>query len=255
MKIASWNVNSIRQRYQHVADWVHAHECDILLLQEIKVQTENFPFEYFQDLGFNVAVHGQKTFNGVAILSKFPIEDVILGLPTFEGDPQARYIEAFTGGVRVASVYVPNGQSVGSEKYAYKLDFFERLRQHLAQQITLDEKFVVGGDYNVAPADIDVHDPKVWEGEILCSLQERLAFKSLLNEGLGDAYRLKYPNQRAFSWWDYRSGGFARNDGLRIDHLLLSHRAMDALEDVGIDNFPRSLEKPSDHAPVFCILS
>lgn len=254
MKIVTWNVNSIRARLDNVMEWVQEHQPDVLLLQEIKCQEESFPKETFEDLGYNIAIHGQKTFNGVAILSKFPIEDIIRNIPHFNNDDHARYIEAVTNGVRVASVYVPNGQSVGSDKYAYKLVFLEKLRHHLADILNYEEPFVVGGDYNIAPTDLDVACPEEWKGEILCSLAERNAYASLLHLGYYDAFRILYPIDKLFSWWDYRSGSWQKNEGLRIDHLLLSPQAADLLKKTGIEREARGKEKASDHAPVWCIL-
>ena len=189
MKIATWNVNSVRARLPNVCEWLKEMRPEIVLLQEIKCQEGDFPREAIEDLGYNIAIAGQKTFNGVAILSHSPIEDVTIGLPNFPEDEQARYIEAFTGGVRVASVYVPNGQSVGSDKYDYKLKFLTHLREHLAQILTYEEACVIGGDYNIAPADEDVADPEAWRGEILCSDAERDHFHSLLHLGYYDAIR------------------------------------------------------------------
>jgi exodeoxyribonuclease III len=256
MKIASWNINSIKVRLPLIEEWVRETQPDIILLQETKCQNESFPQEFIEDLGYNVALHGQKTFNGVAILSKFPLEDIVYNLPTFE-DPQARYIEAFTGGVRVASVYAPNGSMVGSEKYKYKLSFYKHLEAHLKTLLTFNEPLIVGGDYNVAPTDADVYDPKKWEGDVLVSAAERASFQAILDIGLFDAVRALYPEDRAnkedwYTWWDYRQGSWRRNAGLRIDHLLLSHQAKERLKSVGIDRTLRSKERPSDHAPIWC---
>lgn len=254
MKIVTWNLNSIRARLENFTGWLAEHQPDVLLLQEIKCEAHNFPEETIADLGYNIAIHGQKTFNGVAILSKYPIDDVQCGLPTYSEDVQARYIEAVTNGVRVASVYVPNGQSVKSEKYVYKLTFLERLHQHLANTLLYEEAFVIGGDYNIAPTDLDVADPQAWQEEVLCSTPERKSFNALLHLGFRDAFRLSYPTEKIYSWWDYRSQSWPKNEGLRIDHLLLSPQATDRLEITGIDKTPRGREKASDHAPVWCIL-
>ncbi len=254
MKIVTWNVNSIRMRLPIVSQWLTDNQPDVVLLQELKCMNEAFPRQEIEDLGYNVATHGQKTFNGVAILSKKPLEDVVCGLPTFSDDEQARYIEAVTGSIRVASVYVPNGQEVGSDKYAYKLDFMGKLRQHMEQLLEFEEICVVGGDYNIAPMDMDVHHPEAWRDKILCSNQERSAFRSLLNLGYQDAIRIFHQGIGPFSWWDYRSQGYANNEGLRIDHLLLSPMASDCVTDCNVDPLPRGLDKPSDHAPVWCQL-
>jgi exodeoxyribonuclease-3 len=258
MKIASWNINSIKARLPLLNDWISETKPDIILLQETKCQNEAFPKELIEDLGYNISIHGQKTFNGVAILSKFPLEDIQYNLPNFP-DPQARYIEAFTGGVRVASIYAPNGSAVGSEKYAYKLTFYQHLKDHLTTLVQHAEKLVIGGDYNVAPTDADVYEPEKWIGEVLVSEPERASFSSLLKAGLYDAVRVLYPedrvnNQEWYTWWDYRQGAWHRNWGLRIDHLLLSSQAKEVLQSVGIDKILRGRERPSDHAPIWCTL-
>lgn len=259
MRIVTWNVNSVRARLPNVLEWLEETQPDVILLQEIKCLKEAFPYDAFT--GYNIAVHGQKTFNGVAILSKSPLEDVTCGLPTFPDDEQARYIEAVisapTGVVRVASVYVPNGQAVGSEKFTYKMAFLDNLRTHLNALLGYDEAVVVGGDYNIAPTDQDVNDPVGWHNEILCSPQERQKFQALLNTGYHDGVRLVYDDNSPgpFTWWDYRSGSWQRNDGLRIDHLLLSPRAVDQLKNAGVDAPTRGKEKASDHAPVWCEFS
>lgn len=258
MKIATWNVNSIRSRLDHVIQWCKDAQPDVLLLQEIKVITEGFPYEAFMEIGYQSAVHGQKTYNGVAILSKYSIEDI-----TTEFDPShtdARYIEAVIDGwLRVASVYVPNGQSIDSEKYPYKLDFLTKLEKHLEKTLEHNEVFVIGGDYNIAPWDEDAHDPEKYKGNVPVSQAERNAYRRILNLGLTDATRIKYPydsheNPSLFSWWDYRAGSFEKDHGLRIDHLLLSPEAVDKMKDTGIDRTPRGWEKPSDHTPVWLTL-
>ena len=251
LKIATWNVNSIRARLTHLLGWLSESTPDIVLLQEVKVISEQFPYEPIEELGYNIKVHSQKSYNGVAILSKFPIEDVGLGLPNRPEDPQARYIEGFTGGVRVASVYVPNGQSVGSEKFAYKLDFMETLKEHLATLVHLDEPVFVGGDYNITFDDKDVYDPEAWKGEILCSAQERLSLKALQFLGYCDVMRLLHPAQQLFTWWDYRQGAYAKNQGLRIDHILASPLGMDKVLEAGVEESIRAQTSPSDHAPVW----
>ena len=255
MKIITWNVNSIRARLTNLESVLSAHTPDVVLLQETKTQNETFPLEQLEDLGYNVAIHGQKTFNGVAILSRFPLEDITCGLPTFAHDPQARYIEAVVKNVRVSSVYVPNGQSLDSDKYLYKMDFLSRLREHLSKLLSYNEAIVVGGDYNIAPCNDDVHDPEKWKDDILCSPPERKHFYSLLNLGYFDALRLKTPPPGPFTWWDYRRGAWQKNEGLRIDHLLLSPMAADWLDDAGVDSHIRDQDKASDHAPVWCTLT
>ena len=253
IKIASWNVNSIRARLPQALKWVSQARPDILLLQELKCLESVFPRESFEDLGYNIALAGQKTYNAVAILSRKPLEDVIIGLPGNENDQQARYIEAVSGKFRIASVYVPNGMEVGSDKYAYKLNFFVHLRNHLKQRLTWEEAFVVGGDYNVAPFENDVHNPAVFhQDQILVSQLERQALRQILYDGYTDAVRTLYPQRRdIFSWWDYRAKGWEMNRGYRIDHLLLSPIAADHLSQAGVDTRPRDEEKASDHAPVW----
>lgn len=203
-------------------------------------------------MGYNVAVKGQKTYNGVAILSKFPLEDIVKELSGDDTDDHARYIEAVTGGVRVACVYVPNGQSPDSDKFDYKMNFYNRLREHIAELLTYEEKLIVGADYNVAPADIDVYDPKGMAGSICFHPLEHKKFQSLINLGLTDAFRACHPQEQKFSWWDYRAGAWQNGKGMRIDHLLLSPQAADSLKNSDIQIEPRGWEKPSDHAPVWC---
>ncbi|RZI45398.1 exodeoxyribonuclease III [Candidatus Finniella inopinata] len=255
MKIVTWNVNSIRVRLPNVTRWLNNHQPDVVLLQELKCLNEAFPRQELEDLGYNVAVHGQKTYNGVAILSKSPIEDITYGLPNFSEDLQARYIEAVVGKVRVASVYIPNGQEVGSPAYVYKMAFLGKLHSHLQHLLTYDEACVIGGDYNIAPTDQDVYDAGVWADKVLCSKPERKAFQALCHLGYQDAVRLRHPGVGPFTWWDYRAGAFLANKGLRIDHLLLSPLATDRLQDCGVDAAPRADEKASDHAPVWCTLN
>lgn len=256
MKIVTWNVNSIKARLPIVVNWLRDNAPDIVLLQEIKCENAAFPSEVFEDLGYNIALHGQKTYHGVAILSKLPIEDVIRGLPDFE-DPQSRYIEALIGSVRVASIYVPNGQEVGSGKFYYKLNFYQKLKEHMKNSLQTKEVSVWGGDYNVAPFLADGHHEDAFKGErILTSEKEREAFRELLWLGFTDAIRVYYPEQspqgqHLFSWWDYRGSSWTHNKGFRIDHLLLSPQAADRLESSGIASETRALEKASDHAPVW----
>jgi len=261
MKIASWNINSVRARLENLATWLRETEPDVVLLQETKCIEDQFPREALEDLGYTVAVKGQKSYNGVAILSKFSIEDVVTHLPGDLEDLEARYIEAVVGGkTRVASLYVPNGQDVGTEKYLYKLRFFKRLYDHFQRLLSHRETLIVGGDYNVAPADSDVYDPSLFQSRLLVSPEERAGFRSLLNLGLVDAIRALYPehnvdNSTLYTWWDYRQGSFAKNNGLRIDHLLLSPEATDKLSSAGVDRVFRGQLKPSDHAPVWCTLN
>lgn len=254
LTLATWNINSIRSRLPLLLSWLKERAPDVVLLQETKAMDDQFPGEEIENLGYNMAIYGQKTYNGVAILSKFPIEDVSHGLPGFEDD-QARYLEALIKDVRVASVYVPNGMEVGSDKYAYKLDFLNHLYAHTQTLLTYDESFVLGGDFNIAPSDLDVYDPQEWHEQILCSTPEREGFRSLLYLGLTDALRaLHLQEKELYTWWDYRGGAWQNNFGLRIDHFLLSPHAADRLRDVSVDKKVRDIEKASDHAPVLCQL-
>ncbi len=258
MKIATWNVNSIRARLPRVLEWLDGARPDVALLQEIKTADEGFPRLEIEELGYNIAVAGQKTYNGVAILSKFPIEDVTAALPGDPGDEQARYLEAVTGSdgllIRVASIYLPNGNPVDSEKFPYKLRWMERLHDHARGLLDFDEAFVLGGDYNIAPADGDVYDPDGWADDALCRPESRARFRAILHLGLTEAYRALHGEAGAYSFWDYQSGRWQRDQGLRIDHLLLSPQAADRLEACDIDRRPRGKPKASDHTPVWCTL-
>ena len=259
MKIATWNVNSIKVRLPHLLEWLKRDRPDIVLLQECKCVNEAFPAMEIEELGYNVAIHGQKTYNGVAILSKYKLDEITRGLPGDDDDLQARYIEAVAsvpgGAIRVASVYVPNGQSADSDKFPYKLRFLERLHAHIKTLLAYDELLVVGGDYNIAPADIDVHNPRHWEGSVLTHDEVRRALRRIMNLGMKDAFRLRHPDLEQYSWWDYRAGAFDRNEGLRIDHLLLSPQAADRLTDSIIETELRAREKASDHTPVLAELA
>jgi len=257
--IATFNVNSVKARLQNVLTWLDAAKPDVVLLQELKCETDAFPRMEFEDKGYNLAIHGQKTYNGVAILSKYPIDDVITRLPGDDADEQARYIEGIISlkgkAVRVASAYVPNGQEVGSDKFAYKLKFYERLRAHWAQTLRHHEIAVLGADFNCAPYAIDVLDHRSQDGMVCYNALEREQLRALMNLGLYDAFRLKHPDVKQFSWWDYRGAGYEKGNGLRIDHVLLSPLAVDRLHDCIIDEEPRKQEKPSDHAPVVVTLN
>lgn len=254
INVVTWNINSIRARLPLVLDWLKEKAPDVVLLQETKVVDDQFPREEIENLHYNIVLYGQKTYNGVAILSKFPLEDVICGIPGFEDD-QARYIEAVTNGVRVASVYVPNGMAVGSDKYQYKLKFLNHLYSHVQTLLTYDEAFLLGGDFNIAPQDQDVYDPTEWHEQILCSTPEREGFRSLVYLGLTDALRALHPQEKdLYTWWDYRGAAWQNNEGLRIDHFLLSPQAADRLTEASVDKAVRALEKASDHAPVCCEL-
>jgi len=254
IQIATWNVNSIRQRISHLTAYLKTAAPDILCLQELKCQEKDFPRSEIEACGYNIAMLGQKTFNGVAILSKLPLEDIRTGLPGDESDEQARYIEGVvTAGARVfrvASIYLPNGNPAGTEKYAYKLAWMERLRKHAAGLLKLEEPLVLAGDYNAIPTPGDVHDPAAWAQDALFLPQTRAAFQSLLNLGLTDALRAVSDQTGLYTFWDYQAGAWQRNNGIRIDHLLLSPEAADRLLGVEIDKDERARDKPSDHVPV-----
>jgi exodeoxyribonuclease-3 len=253
VKIASFNINGIRARLPALLDWLKSAVPDVALLQEIKCVDENFPELEIGDLGYNVAVFGQKSFNGVAILSKRPIEDIARGLPGDERDAQARYIEAVTSGVRVASIYLPNGNPTDSDKFAYKLAWMERLIGHAETLLGYEEALVLGGDYNIAPTDADVYDPEAWADDALCRPEGRARFRRLLHLGFSDAFRALH-SEIAYTFWDYQQGRWQRDEGLRIDHLLLSPEAADRLERCAIDKAVRGKEKASDHVPIWCEL-
>lgn len=259
ISIATWNVNSIRTRLHQLLPWLKETAPDIVLLQELKCTNDTFPYMEIEELGYNIKAHGQKTYNGVAILSKFPLEDVRTTLPGEDSDLEARYIEAVAclkdKAVRVASVYVPNGQAPDSEKFQYKLRFLERLHAHARTLLAYEEILVMGGDYNVAPYPIDVYDPKNLDGSVCYHPEERKRLRTLLHDGLYDAFRLLHPDTQAFSWWDYRGNGFESGKGLRIDHLLLSAQAADTLTGCIVDSNIRGTERPSDHAPVICTIN
>jgi exodeoxyribonuclease-3 len=252
--IATWNVNSIRARLPRVLEWLDEFEPDVALLQELKATDETFPRLEIEDRGYNLEIHGQKNFNGVGILSKSPIEDVTRGLPGNEDDDQARYIEGFTAGFRVASIYLPNGNPAPGEKYDYKLRWMECLCDHMRERLKLDEAIVFGGDYNIVPTDEDVHDPEGWAHDALCLPESRNRFRRMLYLGLTDAYRVIHKEPHKYSFWDYQRGAWQKDFGVRIDHLLLSPQAADRLKDADIDRGPRGKEKASDHTPVWCEL-
>lgn len=250
--IATWNVNSVRARLPRVLEWLDEFKPDVALLQEIKATDETFPRLEIEDRGYNVEIHGQKNFNGVAILSKSPIEDVIRGLPDITDDDQARYIEGFTGGIRVASIYLPNGNPVPGDKFDYKLRWMECLCAHMRETLKLEEPTVFGGDYNIVPADEDVHDPAGWADDALCQPESRNRFRRMMWLGLTDAYRAIHHEPHRYTFWDYQGGAWQKDFGVRIDHLLLSPQAADRLKDCDIDRKPRGKEKASDHTPIWC---
>ncbi len=249
MKLASWNVNSLKVRLPHLADWLAQARPDVLCVQETKSEDAKFPRAEVEALGYRVAYAGQKTYTGVALLAKGPLEDVVAGIFGF-ADEQKRVLAATVAGVRVVCVYCPNGQAVGSEKYDYKLRWYAALKEYLAAELARHSHLAVAGDFNVAPEDRDVHDPKAWEGQVQVSDPERAAWRALLALGLADSFRLFEQPEKVYSWWDYRMMGFRRNAGLRIDHLLLSAPLAARCIASTVDKGPRKLERPSDHAPV-----
>lgn len=254
MKIATWNVNSLRVRLPHLLDWLAANSPDAVCLQETKCEDATFPARELKDAGYCSIHHGQRTYNGVAILTKRESAEVCRGIPLY-ADEQSRVIAAAVDGVRLVSVYVPNGQSVGSDKYAYKLRWFEALEAWLKGELAAHPGIAVLGDFNVAPEDRDVHDPAAWAGQVLFSEPERAALRRIEALGFVDAFRLFEQPEKSFSWWDYRMGAFRRNMGLRIDHILLSPELAKRAKSCTIDVAPRKLERPSDHAPVICELA
>jgi exodeoxyribonuclease-3 len=254
MKIATWNVNSLRVRLPHLLEWLAQAQPDVVGLQELKCTQEQFPFAELEAVGYRAAVNGQKTYNGVALLARQPLQDISLDMPGF-ADEQKRVIAATVNGVRVVNVYVVNGQSVGSEKYAYKLRWLAALRDYLQAELAQHPQLVVVGDFNIAPRPEDTHDPAVWEGNILCSAPERAAFAALLDLGLQDSFSLLPQAPQTFTWWDYRQAAFRRNLGLRIDHLLVCAPLAARCRSWAVDPAPRRLERPSDHAPVLAEFS
>ncbi len=252
MKLATWNVNSLKVRLPHLLEWLTANPVDVVCLQETKQQDADFPQAELLAAGYHSVFSGQKTYNGVAILSREPVSDVQVGIPNFD-DEQRRVIAATVQGVRVVCVYVPNGQEVGSDKYQYKLGWLAALNAWLKDELVKHPKLALLGDYNIAPEDRDVYDPAAWQGNVLVSEPERSAFQSLLHLGLRDAFRLFEQAEKSYSWWDYRMMAFRRNMGLRIDHILIS--AALQCDACSIDKAPRKLERPSDHTPVVAEVS
>ena len=256
MKIASWNVNSLNVRLPHLQQWLSDFAPDVVGLQETKLEDHRFPDDALAAAGYRSVFHGQKTYNGVALLARGrALEDVQIAIPGFE-DPQARAIAATVGDVRIINLYVVNGQDIGTDKYAYKLRWLEAVRGWVAEELTRHPKLVVMGDFNIAPDDRDVHDPAVWNNDhILTSTAERGALRDLLDLGLHDGFRLHNDEGGVFSWWDYRQAAFRRNLGLRIDLTLVSDALKGATRDAGIDRTPRTWERASDHAPAFVQLA
>jgi exodeoxyribonuclease-3 len=255
MRIASWNVNSVRARLGNVTGWLETARPDVLLLQEIKCQTDDFPRLEFEALGYQCQIVGQKSYNGVALLSLEKARDVSTALSGDPTDTQARYIEATVNDIRIASLYLPNGNPVSTEKYDYKLLRMARLKEHIRELLAQEVPFVLGGDYNVIPAPEDVYDPKGWEEDALFHPRTRAAYREILNLGITEAYRALHPQtHEAYTFWDYQAGAWQRNLGLRIDHFLLSPEAADLLQSCEIDRAPRGQEKASDHTPIIITL-
>ncbi|MDD3181702.1 MAG: exodeoxyribonuclease III [Alphaproteobacteria bacterium] len=253
MRIASWNVNSVRARLNNITSWLESVRPDVLLMQEIKCQTDDFPRFEFEALGYQCHVVGQKSYNGVALLTRSPATDIIKALP---GDTQARYIEATVMGIRIASLYLPNGNPIGSDKYEYKLAWMERLKHRVQALLEKETPFILGGDFNVIPTSADVYDPKGWEQDALFHIRTRATYRDLLNMGLTEAYHALHPQeQQAYTFWDYQAGAWQHNLGLRIDHFLVSPEAADRLHSCEIDRGPRGQEKASDHTPIMLTLS
>ncbi|MBH9575608.1 exodeoxyribonuclease III [Inhella proteolytica] len=253
MQIATWNVNSLAVRLPQLLDWLQANPVDALVLQETKLTDDKFPQAEIEAAGYQVSFHGQKTYNGVALLSRGPQEAVVKNIPGF-ADEQARVIAATVAGVRVIGGYFPNGQAPGSEKFAYKMAWLDALQAWLRQELAAHPQLVLLGDYNIAPEDRDVYDPVAWAGQIHCTDEERTHFRTLLGLGLVDAFRLFEQPPKSWSWWDYRNLAFRKNQGLRIDHILVSAALQPRVSACVIDKLPRKNERPSDHAPVVVTL-
>ena len=255
MKIASFNINGIKARLNALTDWLDEAQPDMALLQEIKTVDEGFPHEPFEDRGYNVETHGQKSFNGVAILSKLPLEDVTRGLPGDDEDDHARWIEATVVGekssVRLCGLYLPNGNPAPGPKYDYKLAWMQRQKKRAAELLATEEPFLMAGDYNVIPQDEDAKRPEAWAEDALALPQSRAAFRELLAMGFTEAFRARVPGPGHYTFWDYQAGAWNRDDGIRIDHFLLSPQAADLFVGVGIDKDVRGREKPSDHVPIW----
>jgi exodeoxyribonuclease-3 len=249
MRLATWNVNSLKVRLQHVLDWLEKNPVEVLCLQETKQQDADFPQAELLAAGYRAAFSGQKTYNGVAILSRVPMEEVQADIPDFD-DEQKRVIAATINGIRVVCIYVPNGEAVDSDKYYYKLGWLAALREWLRGELQRYPKLVLLGDYNIAPEDRDVHDPVVWQGNILVSEAERIQYQNLVKLGLHDSFRLFEQADKAYTWWDYRMMAFRRNHGVRIDHILISEPLVPLCKSCVIDREPRKRDRPSDHTPV-----
>jgi exodeoxyribonuclease-3 len=255
VKIATWNINGVKARIEAALTWLGEARPDIVCLQEIKSVDEGFPAESFENLGYTVQVHGQKGFNGVALLSKMPPEDVVKGLPGDPDDVQARYLEAVfstqSGVVRVASLYLPNGNPIGTDKFTYKCAWMRRLERHAQELLAHEIPLILAGDYNILPEPVDARRPEAWVGDALFQPESRAAFRRLLALGLVDAVRACLPEPGVYTFWDYQAGAWQKDNGIRIDHALISPQAADRLRAAGIDRHTRGWEKPSDHVPVW----
>ena len=259
MRITSWNVNSLKARHEHVISYCQSDKTDILMLQELKMADEAFNTQAFTDIGWNVAVHGQKTYNGVAIVSRFPISDIVKDLPILQEedseDTHSRYIEATIEGIRLGCIYLPNGNPCPGPKFEYKLRWFNRLLHRADELLRTEQKVILAGDYNVMPHEVDCYDPDAWKGDALWHPDSRAAFFKLAHLGYTDAIRAIHPTGAQYSYWDYQRGAWQRDNGIRIDHLMLSPEAATQLLSAGVDKEPRGWERPSDHTPVWCELS
>ena len=259
LKVCCWNINSIKVRLNQLFSLVHEENPDIILLQEIKTLEAAFPYESISDLGYNIAINGQKAFNGVAILSKLPLEDIKINFSNNPDPSQARFIEAVISfdnkAARFISIYVPNGQEVGTEKFYYKLEFLESFKRYLEDLLSLEEILIIGGDFNVANEDIDVYDPVGLKDSIGFNIEEQIRFRKILNLGFSDSFRVLNPDISNYSWWDYRKGGWQNNLGMRIDYILTSPKSSDYLIESYMNTSFRSLPQPSDHVPVICKLN
>lgn len=259
MKIVTWNINGVKARLEAATAYLRQADADVVCLQEIKSVDEGFPREAFEELGYTVATHGQKGFNGVALLSKVGLEDVTRGLPGGDDDPQARWIEALVPAgaemIRVASIYLPNGNPIGTDKFTYKLAWMRRLEAHTRRLLDQETPLVLAGDFNVIPDRVDAKRPDAWSGDALFQPESRQAWRALTHLGLTDAVRACHPGPGVYTFWDYQAGAFQKDDGIRIDHVLLSPQAADRLVEAGVDRAPRGGEKPSDHVPVWIELA
>ncbi len=259
MKIATWNINGVKARIESVRAYLKEAEPDVIGFQEIKSVDEGFPADAFADLGYRLAVHGQKGFNGVAIASRLPLEDTVRGLPGDDGDAQARYIETTVCApdlaVRLACLYLPNGNPIGTDKFTYKLQWMKRLTAHARSLLALEMPLVLAGDFNVIPEPVDAKRPEAWREDALFQPQSRASYRELCTLGLTDAVRACHPSPGVYTFWDYQAGAWNKDDGIRIDHMLLSAQAADRLEGAGVDRHTRGWEKPSDHVPVWVELT